>query len=330
MRLKDVNRLALAGLEVKELAAITAGDLDLTGGRQWYRSPARGRLFLYAADPTQPMTIGGTAEGYHLSQSDITKLGTTFSMLSIGDLADSNPITVAGLRYYTDTAIRAGHSTITVNGEMVTGLADADLRLDSIAGTTLNAGIRAAGGNVTSFGPMTLGTPNSIQIRSAAGSTPNKGNIRLNGAVNDDSTPTLLQITAGHDVSLGDVGNLRPVSGVDITSARIVHFGHSTNAGFVKQQRGTGTTYLGDVVVTQPGTPLDITTASARTARPGHSVRPVDPVQCHTRCRSVGNRGPERRRAWVCGQASSRRSTDPTTTSPRWPPISGVRCSSTT
>jgi len=263
VRLKDVNRLALAGLEVKELAAITAGDLDLTGRRESYRSPARGRLFLYAASPTQPMTIGGPAEGYHLSQSDITKLGTTFSMLSIGDLADSNPITVAGLRYYTDTAIRSGRGTITINGEMVTGLADADVRLDSYVGTTLNAGIRAAGGNVSIFSPVTLGTPDSIQIRTAAGSARNKGNIRLDGAVNEDSTPTLLQITAGQDVSLGDVGNLRPVSGVDITSAHIVHFGHSTNAGFIKQQRGTGTTYLGDVVVTKPGTPLDITTVSA-------------------------------------------------------------------
>ena len=170
VRLKDMNRLALAGLEVKELAAITAGDLDLTGSRESYRSPDRGRLFLYAASPTQPMTIGGPAQGYHLSQSDITKLGTTFSMLGIGDTSDSNPITIAGLRYYTDTAIRSGQGTITVNGEMVTGVADADVRLDCFVGTTLNAGIRTAGGNVTIFSPITLGTPDSIQIRTAAGS----------------------------------------------------------------------------------------------------------------------------------------------------------------
>jgi hypothetical protein len=258
--LSDSNKLTVKLLFAQENATLEAGDIDLTGTASDYRSKNRGVLFFFAASPTQSITIGGSAEGYHLSQSDITKLGDTFSELRIGDPSDNNPITIQGMRFYTGTSIQTAGS-ITVNGEISSGSPSADLRLLSAKGTILNAGVRSGGGDVTFFGPVTLGTPGTIQVRTSAGGAPGHGIISFRGTVNDDATPTVLQITSANDVDFDAVGDVIPPAGVEITSARSVFSSGSMGAGYIKQVRGTGTTTLRDVVVTSPGTPFDLTTS---------------------------------------------------------------------
>jgi hypothetical protein len=252
VRLKDVNKLTLAELKVQKDASLTAGELDLTGTIQ---SKTKGTLFLYAANPTQTMTIGGTAAGYHLSQHDIKELRNGFGGLVLGDVAQNNPITVLGMQYYTDTSIRT-RNTITVTGKINTSSKDAQLVLEASGGTVLNADIIAGGGDVSLVGPVTLGTPGQIQILTAVDS----GAIRL-GRVNDDATPTVLRVRGEEVTFESKVGNVKPVAGVEIVNARNVTFLGSTKAGSIKQERGTGVTLLHDMDVTGDGTPLAITTS---------------------------------------------------------------------
>jgi hypothetical protein len=97
--------------------------------------------------------------------------------------------------------------------------------------------------------------------------------------VNDDATPTVLEITTAGDVSFsGNVGNVTPVAGVAIGTAHTVTFAGSTHAGYIKQVSGTGVTTLHDVVLTGPGpdpnprTLLDITTSSVKLLGNGTAV----------------------------------------------------------
>jgi hypothetical protein len=258
-RLKDVNKLTLAELKVQKDASLTAGDLDFTGNIHEYQSKDKGTLSLHAANPTQTMTIGDTAAGYHLSQNAIKQLRKVFGGLVLGDVAQNNPIIVQGMEYFTDTSIRTG-STITVNGKVHTNSKDAQLVLQASGGTVLNADIDSTnGGDVSLVGPVTLGTPGEIQIHTAVDS----GAIHL-GQVNDDATPTVLQVEGKKVRFESDVGNVKPVAGVKIKNAGDVKFDGSTKAGFIKQEHGTGVTSLHDMDVTGDGTPLDITTFSVR------------------------------------------------------------------
>jgi hypothetical protein len=267
VRLDDANKLTLAKVSVSQDVTLVVGRLALTGNSHDYHSQNKGALFLRAASPTQAMTIGGdTAESY-LSQDAINKLGDSFGRLVIGSTsaASSNPITVPGLSYSTRTEILT-HDVITVNGTIQTGSKTAGLRLDAVGGTVLNADLRTRGGDVDvsadgADGPITLGTPGTIEIRTTNGA--NVGAIRL-GAVNDDDTPTVLRL-AGRDVTFcGNVGDVKPVAGVEIATARNVTFPGSTKAGYIKQEGGAGVTTLHDVVVTgseQQPVALDVTTA---------------------------------------------------------------------
>src|SRR5262249_44120933 len=216
-----------------------------------YHSQNKGALFLRAPSPTQTMTIGGdTAESY-LSQDDIKKLGDSFGRLVIGgtSAASSNPITVPGMSYYTRPEIPT-HDLITVNGTIERGSKTAGLRLDAVGGTVLNAGIRTHGGDVdvSEHGPLTLGTPGTVEIRTTNGAK-GGGAIRL-GGVNDDDTPTVLRLAGGDVTFRGNVGDVKPVAGVEIPTAHDVTFAGSTKAGSLKQEGGTGVTSLHDVVVT--------------------------------------------------------------------------------
>jgi hypothetical protein len=264
VRLDDAKKLTLAKLSVYQDVTLAAGQLALTGNSRDYYSQTKGALFLRAASPTQTMTIGGdTAESY-LSQDDITKLGASFGRLVIGDTGGTpNPIDVLGMSYYTQTEIRT-ENVLTVNGEIQTGSRTAGLVLDALGGTVLNAGIRTRGGTVdlSANGPLTLGTPGTIEISTTNGAQ-GGGAIRL-GAVNDDDTPTVLRLAGGDVTFRGNVGDVKPVAGVEIATAHAVTFAGSMKAGYIKQERGTGVTTLHDVVVTgsekQP-VALDITTS---------------------------------------------------------------------
>jgi hypothetical protein len=264
-RLEDANKLTLAKLSVSQDVTLTVGQLALTGDSRDYQSQTKGALFLRAASPTQTMTIGGdTAESY-LSQDGLTKLGDSFGRLVIGSTseASSNPINVQGMRYYTQTEILT-RNLITVNGEIQTGSKTAGLRLDAVGGPVLNAGIHTHGGDVdlSANGPLTLGTPGTIEIRTTNGAQ-GGGAIRL-GAVNDDDTPTVLRLAGGDVTFRGNVGDVKALAGVEIVTAHNVTFPTSMKAGYIKQEGGTGVTSLHDVVVTgsenQP-VALDIATS---------------------------------------------------------------------
>jgi hypothetical protein len=265
VRLEDASKLTLAKVSVSQDVTLAVGQLALTGNSHDYRSQNKGALFLQAASPTQTMTIGGdTAESY-LSQDDIKRLGDSFGRLVIGSTsaASSNPITVQGMSYYTRTEIYT-RDVITVNGTIETGSKTAGLRLDAVGGTVLNAGLRTHGGDVdvSANGPLTLGTPGTIEIRTTNGAK-GGGAIRL-GGVNDDDTPTVLRLAGGDVTFRGNVGNVKPVAGVEIATAHDVTFAGSTKAGSIKQEGGTGVTSLHDVVVTgsdQQPVALAITTS---------------------------------------------------------------------
>ena len=233
-------------------------------------------------------TAGAAANTLFISRTDLLTFQAGFALITIGSPTATGTITVQSddptvpVEFSDPVAIQAPGTggTIIVNPgspanvATIPGLyANQALTLKASA-ITLNATIMTDGGNLTVNGPITLGTPGVIFIKSYGTDPtnlnvpgPNGGNIALMGTVDDDNSPTALQVLADGFNSGGNVdvqqavGGIQPLNGFAVVGASVtIHADiRTTNAG------GSG----GDIILddntltlvgnANPSTPTTIT-----------------------------------------------------------------------
>ena len=207
-------------------------------------------------------SAGAATNTLFISQTDLLTFANGFASITIGSPTGTHAITVASdspgptfdpVVFNDPVTIQSPGGTITVDSPnpLVTpgiyGAGNASIALHA-AGITLNASLVTDGNAITITGPITLGTPSRIDIKSY-GTDPQNiqtngpagAPITITGNIDDDSTATLLVINAGFGGTLanvdlqGAVGSTTPINGFAVAADQFQLHGDIRTTGDLSQ-----------------------------------------------------------------------------------------------
>lgn len=227
------SALRLKRMLIDGSAVLTSRSLRTTGNPDDYLNGVDNSLTLRTISPKAEITVGSASgpnnADYTLSRETMRELGK-FHNLTIGREDGQHDILVRPSVMTGNVTIRTpkGGSINAFGGIQTSG--EGSVTLSSpVGGTRLGGSVTIDIGGFTVVGPLTLNKPWPILISTA-------GNINLEGPINDDDAPNILELDApGCVITLGEVGNLVPLRGLRILRARDVVFKGIIRAGFVER-----------------------------------------------------------------------------------------------
>ncbi|MCC5828968.1 MAG: filamentous hemagglutinin N-terminal domain-containing protein [Phycisphaeraceae bacterium] len=249
-------------------AAISIGmaELGLTADMMTFQPGAvldgSGPLRIQPLGNSTPIGIGDGAPGVlTLDQAALDLVQSGFESITIGRDGGNHTIHINQVVFNTPTVFVADgpDGAIFVDGELL-GMGITSFTFDgSGQTTTLSADIITRGGAIIFNDTVILA--NDVRLDTTGGGTaPQGGNVVANRPIDgtiDDFQALFVNAGTGGDVSFNaPVGGVTPLRELVIENANNVNMNGTINAGFVRQEAGTGTTTINGAIDAPRGVDL--------------------------------------------------------------------------